>query len=104
VEKVVGGAPRNLNSVAKVALRRVPSMLRQDSRVKLRRHSLVATPRPETSVKRDSPLKSSVPKILVHGASTENEESMESNLGRQSLSREDTMESLLSSPDLDSAI
>ena len=29
----------------RVALRRVPSMLRQDSRVKLRRHSLVASPR-----------------------------------------------------------
>jgi len=100
VEKGVGVAPRNLNSVAKVALRRVPSMLRQDSRVKLRRHSLVASPRAETSGKRESPLKCSVPKILVHGASTENEESMD----QWSLSREDTMESLLSSPDLDSAI
>jgi len=79
-------------------------MLRQDSRVKLRRHSLVATPRPESSEKRDSPLKCSVPKILVHQA-TEYDESIDCSLGgRQSLSREDTMESLLSSPDLDSAI
>ena len=31
--------------IIRVALRRVPSMLRQDSRVKLRRHSLVASPR-----------------------------------------------------------
>jgi len=103
VEKVVG-VPRNLNSVARVALRRVPSMLRQDSRVKLRRHSLVASPRPDSSEKRDSPQKCSVPKILVHQATITREESLESNQGRQSLSREDTMESLLSSPDLDSAI
>jgi len=103
VEKVVG-VPRNLNSVARVALRRVPSMLRQDSRVKLRRHSLVASPRPDSSEKRDSPLKCSVPKILVHQPTITCEDSLESKQGRQSLSREDTMESLLSSPDLDSAI
>ena len=40
----------------------------------------------------------------MHGASIENDESTDSSLGRQSLSREDTMESLLSSPDMDSAI
>ena len=79
------------------------------------------------------PVPSCVPRILVHGASTENEESMDSgqststrhnlmesslgtntghtltreesvdsDLGRQGLAREDTIESLLSSPDLDS--
>ena len=42
--------------------------------------------------------------LKVHGASIENDESTDSSLGRQSLSREDTMESLLSSPDMDSAI
>lgn len=104
MEKVVSVVPRNLNSVAKVAVRRVPSMLRQESRVKLRRHSLVATPRSDYSQKNDHPLKCSIPKILVHGASIENDESTDSSLGRQSLSREDTMESLLSSPDMDSAI
>ena len=40
----------------------------------------------------------------MHQATITREESLESNQGRQSLSREDTMESLLSSPDLDSAI
>ena len=79
------------------------------------------------------PVPCCVPRILVHGASTENEESMDSclstntrhtlmesslgantgytltreesvdsDLGRQGLAREDTIESLLSSPDLDS--
>ena len=33
------------NYNTRVAVRRVPSMLRQESRVKLRRHSLVVTPR-----------------------------------------------------------
>ena len=73
----------------------------------------------------DMPVPCCVPRILVHGASTENEESMDSclmefslgtntghtltreesidsDLGRQGLAREDTIESLLSSPDLDS--
>merc|ERR1712107_484038 len=97
------------------ALRRVPSMLRQDSRVQLRRHSLVVSPRLDPSPKIDMPVPCCVPRILVHGASIENEESMdnclgrntrhtlmESSLGTQGLAREDTIESLLSSPDLDS--
>lgn len=125
MESGVAAAPRSLNSVAKIALRRVPSMLRQDSRVQLRRHSLVVSPRPDPSPKSDMPVPCCVPRILVHGASTENEESMDSclmefslgtntghtltreesidsDLGRQGLAREDTIESLLSSPDLDS--
>jgi len=133
MESGMAAAPRSLNSVAKIALRRVPSMLRQDSRVQLRRHSLVVSPRPDPSPKSDMPVPCCVPRILVHGASTENEESMDSgqssstrhtlmesslgtnsghtltreesvdsDLGRQGLAREDTIESLLSSPDLDS--
>ena len=76
--------------------------------------------RPDPSPKSDMRVPCCVPRILVHGASTENEESMDScmgtntghtltreesvdsNLGRQGLAREDTIESLLSSPDLDS--
>ena len=84
--------------------------------------------RPDPSPKSDMPVPCCVPRILVHGASTENEESMDSclgmntrhslgtntghtlnreesvdsDLGRQGLAREDTIESLLSSPDLDS--
>ena len=76
--------------------------------------------RPDPSPKSDMPVPCCVPRILVHGASTENEESMDSCLGmntrhtltreesvdsdfgRQGLAREDTIESLLSSPDLDS--
>ena len=87
----------------------------------------------DPSPKSDMPVPCCVPRILVHGASTENEESMDSgqssstrhnlmesslgtntghslnreesvdsDLGRQGLAREDTIESLLSSPDLDS--
>ena len=82
----------------------------------------------DPSSKSDMPVPCCVPRILVHGASTENEESMDSclgtntrhtlmeshrhtltreesvdfDLGRQGLAREDTIESLLSSPDLDS--
>jgi len=74
-------------------------MLRQESRVQLRRHSHSLGIRSADSSGKSHGRKGAIPRILVHGASVDLD-------GEEvgGMTREDTMESLLSNTTLDTTI